>query len=121
MIDTLSGTASESASSPASASVPASGVAAETARINTTPGKTDKKVKAVALLSGGLDSTLAINVLKEQGVDITALNFSTVLNVLPPSGKIRTLPPFSRIFLSAEMVLILPCTPPFLSTGTFIP
>ncbi|MCP4366094.1 MAG: hypothetical protein GY800_12465, partial [Planctomycetes bacterium] len=59
-------------------SVPASGIAAETARIDTTPGETEKKVKAVALLSGGLDSTLAINVLKEQGVDITALNFSTV-------------------------------------------
>ncbi len=43
-----------------------------------TVGETDKKVKAVALLSGGLDSTLAINVIKAQGIDVTALNFSTV-------------------------------------------
>lgn len=40
--------------------------------------KTGKKVKAVALLSGGLDSTLAINVMKAQGIDVVALNFSTV-------------------------------------------
>ncbi|MEK7368312.1 MAG: 7-cyano-7-deazaguanine synthase, partial [Planctomycetota bacterium] len=41
-------------------------------------GETGKKVKAVALLSGGLDSTLAINVVKAQGIDVVALNFSTV-------------------------------------------
>ena len=32
-------------------------------------------MKAVALFSGGLDSTLAIKVIKEQGIDIVALNF----------------------------------------------
>ncbi len=90
MIDTLSGTASESASNSASASVPASGIAAETARINTTPAETEKKVKAVALLSGGLDSTLAINVLKEQGVDIVALNFSTVFCLCNRGGDCKS-------------------------------
>jgi len=33
--------------------------------------------KAVALLSGGLDSTLAVKVMLEQGIDITAINFKT--------------------------------------------
>ncbi len=33
--------------------------------------------KAVALLSGGLDSTLAIKVLLEQGIEVVALNFLT--------------------------------------------
>lgn len=35
-------------------------------------------LKAVALLSGGLDSTLAICVMKEQGVEIEAINFQTM-------------------------------------------
>jgi tRNA U34 2-thiouridine synthase MnmA/TrmU len=34
-------------------------------------------VKAIALVSGGLDSTLALALVKEQGVEIEALNFST--------------------------------------------
>ncbi|MBI5893914.1 MAG: 7-cyano-7-deazaguanine synthase [Deltaproteobacteria bacterium] len=33
--------------------------------------------KAVALLSGGLDSTLAVKVMLEQGIDIEALNFTS--------------------------------------------
>ncbi len=33
--------------------------------------------KALALLSGGLDSTVAIKVILEQGIDVTALNFVT--------------------------------------------
>lgn len=35
------------------------------------------EVKAVALLSGGLDSTLAVLVLLEQGIDVTAVTFLT--------------------------------------------
>lgn len=34
--------------------------------------------KAVALLSGGLDSTLAIKILQEQGIEIEAINFQTM-------------------------------------------
>jgi tRNA U34 2-thiouridine synthase MnmA/TrmU len=34
-----------------------------------------KKRKALALLSGGLDSTLAVKLLLEQGVDVEAINF----------------------------------------------
>lgn len=37
-----------------------------------------QKVKAVVLLSGGLDSTLAIHVVKAQGIEVVALNFVTV-------------------------------------------
>lgn len=33
--------------------------------------------KAIALISGGLDSTLALALVKEQGVDVEAVNFST--------------------------------------------
>jgi len=35
------------------------------------------KYKAVALLSGGLDSTLAVNLIARQGIEIIALNFVT--------------------------------------------
>ncbi len=34
--------------------------------------------KAVALLSGGLDSILAIRILQEQGVEVEAINFQTI-------------------------------------------
>lgn len=35
-------------------------------------------MKALALLSGGLDSTLALRVMLEQGIEIEVLNFSTI-------------------------------------------
>ncbi len=40
------------------------------------------KRKAIALLSGGLDSTLAIKLILEQGIDVEALNFTTLLDRL---------------------------------------
>lgn len=36
-----------------------------------------KKHKALALLSGGLDSTLAVKVILDQGIDVEALNFTS--------------------------------------------
>ena len=33
--------------------------------------------KAVALLSGGLDSTVAVKLILDQGIDVTAINFKT--------------------------------------------
>jgi len=36
---------------------------------------TDVKVKALALLSGGLDSTLAVKLILDQGIEVEALNF----------------------------------------------
>ena len=35
-------------------------------------------MKCVALLSGGLDSMLAIRLMQEQGIEVEALNFQTV-------------------------------------------
>lgn len=35
-------------------------------------------MKAIALLSGGLDSTLALKVILEQGIEVEVLNFSTI-------------------------------------------
>jgi len=34
-----------------------------------------KKIKAVGLLSGGLDSTLAVKLMIDQSIDVTVLNF----------------------------------------------
>ncbi len=36
-----------------------------------------KKIKALALLSGGLDSTLAVKLILERGIDVEAINFVT--------------------------------------------
>ena len=38
----------------------------------------NRKPKAIALLSGGLDSTLAISIMLDLGVEIEALNFTTI-------------------------------------------
>lgn len=37
----------------------------------------NEQIKAVGLLSGGLDSTLAVRVVLEQGIEVTALHFRT--------------------------------------------
>lgn len=39
--------------------------------------KAEEQIKAVGMLSGGLDSTLAIRVMLEQGIQVTALHFRT--------------------------------------------
>lgn len=39
--------------------------------------KTATRIRAVALLSGGLDSRLAVRLVQEQGVEVTALNYVT--------------------------------------------
>ncbi len=36
-----------------------------------------EKIKAVAMLSGGLDSTLAVKIVADQGVEVTGINFNT--------------------------------------------
>ncbi len=41
-------------------------------------GTEKKKKKAIALLSGGLDSTLAISIMLDLGVEVEALNFTTI-------------------------------------------
>jgi tRNA U34 2-thiouridine synthase MnmA/TrmU len=40
--------------------------------------ETQKKPRAIALLSGGLDSTLAISLLLDMGVEVEAVNFTTI-------------------------------------------
>ncbi len=35
------------------------------------------RVKAIGLVSGGLDSTLAVKVIRDQGIEVVAINFST--------------------------------------------
>ncbi|MBI5810737.1 MAG: 7-cyano-7-deazaguanine synthase [Deltaproteobacteria bacterium] len=46
-------------------------------------------VKAVALLSGGLDSTLAVKMMIEQGVEVYALNFTSAFCTCNSGGKHR--------------------------------
>lgn len=44
-------------------------------------------MKAVALLSGGLDSTLAVKLILDQGIDVFALNFSSPFCLCDQKGK----------------------------------
>jgi tRNA-specific 2-thiouridylase len=44
-------------------------------------------MKAIALLSGGLDSTLATKVVMEQGIDLEAINFLTVFCTCTNKGE----------------------------------
>lgn len=46
-------------------------------------------IKALALLSGGLDSTLAIKVILEQGIDVEAVSFVTPFCLCTPKGSCR--------------------------------
>mgnify|MGYP003870262061 CR=1 FL=1 len=42
------------------------------------------KVKAIALLSGGLDSSLAIRLMLDQGIEVEALHFVSIFNATAP-------------------------------------
>ena len=44
-------------------------------------------MKAIALLSGGLDSTLATKIIIDQGIDVVALNFVTVFCTCTTHGQ----------------------------------
>ena len=44
-------------------------------------------VKAIALLSGGLDSTLATKLIIEEGIEVEAVNFLTVFCTCTAHGK----------------------------------
>lgn len=46
-----------------------------------------KKIKAIAMLSGGLDSILAARLVKEQGVELEAINFNTVFCTCTSKGS----------------------------------
>ena len=45
--------------------------------------------KAVALLSGGLDSTLAVKLMIEQGIEVYALNFTSAFCTCNAGGKAK--------------------------------
>ena len=47
----------------------------------------ESKPKAIALLSGGLDSTLAVKLILEQGIEVEALNFVTPFCTCNRSGR----------------------------------
>jgi len=50
-----------------------------------------KKIKGIGLLSGGLDSVLAYKVLEEQGIEVTAVIFSTPFFGPPPDVSVVSL------------------------------
>ncbi|MCD6521811.1 tRNA 4-thiouridine(8) synthase ThiI [Candidatus Calescamantes bacterium] len=71
------------------------------------------KPKAVALVSGGLDSILAVYLVKLQGVEVIGVNFHTPFLTLKDMEKVREFLgiPFKEIFLGEEMIEVIknPC------------
>jgi tRNA-uridine 2-sulfurtransferase len=63
-------------------------------------------VKAIALLSGGLDSSLAIRVVQEQGVEVEGLHFVSVFNGTAPAspGLLRALRVARQLGIRARTV-----------------
>jgi tRNA U34 2-thiouridine synthase MnmA/TrmU len=49
--------------------------------------KTKEKVKAIGLLSGGLDSTLAVKLILDQGIDVITINCSTPFCLCDSGGR----------------------------------
>jgi tRNA U34 2-thiouridine synthase MnmA/TrmU len=49
-------------------------------------GKERKKIKALALFSGGLDSSLAVKLILDQGIEVIALNFTSPFCLCSSSG-----------------------------------
>ncbi|MEK7816618.1 MAG: hypothetical protein AAB281_00020, partial [Actinomycetota bacterium] len=49
-----------------------------------------KKYKAIALLSGGLDSRLAVKMMLDQGVEVEAINFMTVFCTCTAKGSCKS-------------------------------
>src|SRR3989338_326267 len=58
----------------------------EAVAISRPPGYQDM-TKAVALLSGGLDSTLAVKLMLEQGIEVHAMNFTSAFCTCNHGGK----------------------------------
>ncbi|MBI1871419.1 MAG: hypothetical protein HYS07_09530 [Chlamydiae bacterium] len=51
--------------------------------------KSKKKIKALGLISGGLDSTIAAQILQNQGIEVVGVNFSTGLCVSDHKRAVR--------------------------------
>lgn len=56
-------------------------------KLSTTYKRFETMAKAVALLSGGLDSTLAVKMMLDQGVEVVALNFTSAFCTCNSGGK----------------------------------
>ena len=53
------------------------------------PIKPKKNIKAVGLLSGGLDSTLAAKLILEQGIAVYAINFTSPFCTCTPKNQLE--------------------------------
>ncbi|MBF0182151.1 MAG: tRNA (5-methylaminomethyl-2-thiouridylate)-methyltransferase [Magnetococcales bacterium] len=49
----------------------------------------EERIRALGLLSGGLDSTLAVRVLQEQGIEVACVNFHTGFCIQSHTGAMR--------------------------------
>ena len=73
--------------------------------------KRDKKGKAIALFSGGLDSTLAVKLIRDQGIEVLAVNFTSPFCTCKQPGQCEATKgsdkldvPLKRIGLGQEYI-----------------
>ena len=68
-----------------------------------------RKLRALALLSGGLDSLLAVRLIQEQGIEVIGIGFSSPFFSFVPgenaAGHLKI--PFSHFDLTAELLKII--------------
>jgi tRNA-uridine 2-sulfurtransferase len=66
----------------------------------------DRKAKAIALLSGGLDSTLAVRLMLEQGVEVEALNFVTPFCQCNRRGRCESIRVARQFHIPCETIVV---------------
>ncbi len=62
------------------------------------------KIRAVALLSGGLDSTLAAKLILDQGIDVVALNFTSPFCTCNHKGRCRAVEAANQLKMPIKMI-----------------
>lgn len=63
-----------------------------------------KKIKAVALLSGGLDSSLAVKLIKDQGIDVHALNCTSIFCLCNTRGRCESAEVAKKFKIPIKMI-----------------
>src|SRR3989338_9123331 len=63
-----------------------------------------QKIKAVALLSGGLDSSLAVKLIKDQGIDVHALNCTSIFCLCNTRGRCESAEVAKKFKIPIKMI-----------------
>ncbi|MDD5163599.1 MAG: 7-cyano-7-deazaguanine synthase [Candidatus ainarchaeum sp.] len=65
---------------------------------------TVQKIKAIGLLSGGLDSTLAVKLLQDQGIEVIALTFTSPFCLCNQKGKCYSAETAKKLGIASKVI-----------------